>query len=177
MGLELGLVVGGEEAVARAPKGLVDDSPACVPEHVHGRDVHHALNSSLHRRPEDAFGFPHVRLPHLRALAGEDPHLVHGDGVERESQPWMPFRMAVSSPRSPRTSSQPNFPSASALSGERTKATTSSPRSLNLRARYPPMNPVAPVTERSHQVDPMGSAARPGPGPGRPRRPPPRPGS
>src|SRR5918997_389604 len=63
------------------------------------------------------------------------------------SAPSSPRRMASMSERSPSTSSAPRSRSAVALSGERTSATTSSPRSRSLRATWPPMNPVAPVTK------------------------------
>ena len=48
--------------------------------------------------------------------------------------------------RSPSTSSQSSRRRSPALVGLRTSATTSSPRSRSLRATWPPMNPVAPVT-------------------------------
>src|SRR3954469_14592722 len=58
----------------------------------------------------------------------------------------MPLAIASASSRPPLTSSHPRSRRAPARSGSRTSATTSSPRPRRIAATFPPMNPVAPVT-------------------------------
>src|SRR5712691_6493821 len=62
-----------------------------------------------------------------------------------ESQPDTAARMAAWSERSPFTSWHSMARRCSALAGARTRATTPSPRWRSFLARWPPMNPVAPV--------------------------------
>ena len=127
--------------------GLVDDLAVGVAEGADGRDVDDLGDLGLQRRPQHPLAAAHVGLVHRRVLLGRDADLVHRRGVDRPSQPSMPWRSAASSLRSPPTSSQPSSVSFAAFSGVRTRQTTSSPRARSWRTTSPPMKPVPPVTK------------------------------
>ena len=117
-----------------------------VAEDVAGGDVDDPPDAGVMRGVQHPLAAAHVGVPHRLALGLGDADLVHRTDVDDGVAALHALVNGGLVGKVASTSSQPSSRSSEALSGERTSATTSSPRSRSFRATWPPMKPVAPVT-------------------------------